>query len=898
MVWPYILYLTFVTVAVVILIFLGAYAWQQHLTPGAKAFAWAMFTLAGMAMWNGLIVVTNTERETLLFGRLGYISVVQVPISWLAFVLQYTNHDTWLTKRRLVLVSVVPAVTLIAAWVNPLLPLIWSEYHLVPVRSFLLLDVRFGPLMWLFIVYTYALIIITGIMLARKVFYSSSLYRLQALSMIIAIVIPIVVNTLYLSHVVRRLLYVDFTPLGFALSGIVLTWGLFRYRLFDLGPLARDMLVEKMQEGVLVLDGKDRILDMNPAARSILGISRTSLLTVSIEQILPMWPHITAVLSTTPQVQVEMSQSIDAVEYQFEVNVSSLYNVAGEIPGRLVILHDITARKRVELQLRQRAQELEALAFVSELMRTAETLDEFLGAALARAAEVLQAAFISVYLLKSGTDILELRADYPPGFLMIGLQHRLGEGITGYVAATGTLYMTEDVTHDPKVHLLPEEIHLAAETALRSQLTLPLRMQTAVVGVLHVGLAQKRPFHDDEIRLATAVADILGSAINRLMVVERLEEDVAARTIEIRAEQEKLEIILSNVQDAIVLFGLDKVIVYVNRAFVDLTGYTIEDLRGRYSLTGWIEFLPQQDQQTLNAALADGRSWQAELTLADRNGRSYQAAMIVAPVHDPEGELVGYVSSHRDITWRKELDRARNQFMSNVSHQLRTPVANIKLYADLLRVGRTEEKRSHYIKVLGEQIERLEHMVQDIIEMTSLDSGKAVHTWAPLSWPHILEAVWGLFETIAETANLQLVISPLPVNLPIAKGDDDRLVQALAELVGNAIAFTPAGGCVTLSVNTAVAQNRPWLTVTVQDTGPGVPVQEQTEIFGRFYRGQLAASGHIPGTGLGLSIVKAIIDAHGGYVTLRSEVNVGSAFTCWLPVVYDQKSTELPSVSA
>ena len=125
---------------------------------------------------------------------------------------------------------------------------------------------------------------------------------------------------------------------------------------------------------------------------------------------------------------------------------------------------------------------------------------------------------------------------------------------------------------------------------------------------------------------------------------------------------------------------------------------------------------------------------------------------------------------------------------------------------------------------------------------------------------------------------------PAPLDLPAINGDRDRLVQALGELVENAVIFTPAGGQVTVEAGTVEEKGQRWVTVAVRDTGPGISHEEQERVFDRFYRGSLAESGHLPGTGLGLSIAQEIVRAHGGRVTVASQVGVGSTFTVTLPI--------------
>jgi signal transduction histidine kinase len=129
---------------------------------------------------------------------------------------------------------------------------------------------------------------------------------------------------------------------------------------------------------------------------------------------------------------------------------------------------------------------------------------------------------------------------------------------------------------------------------------------------------------------------------------------------------------------------------------------------------------------------------------------------------------------------------------------------------------------------------------------------------------------------------LSLAAAPLPSSLPAVRGDQARLTQALKEVVENAVVFTPSGGYVTLQAEAVEGDGQTWVAMSVRDTGPGIPLQEQDRVFDRFFRGSLVDPGHIRGTGLGLCIVQEIIRAHGGHVTVESG-ETGSTFTLRLP---------------
>jgi signal transduction histidine kinase len=218
-----------------------------------------------------------------------------------------------------------------------------------------------------------------------------------------------------------------------------------------------------------------------------------------------------------------------------------------------------------------------------------------------------------------------------------------------------------------------------------------------------------------------------------------------------------------------------------------------------------------------------------------------------------------------------------------VTHQLRTPLTNIKLYTELLQGGLSAGKSQHYLQVLASQAERLEHLVQDILELASLDSSDNMLDWRETN---IAEMVFQMCEGHQERAyqQQQTLRCHLADNIPHIMGDPARLRQAIGELLDNAFAYTPAGGHISAEVAAPVEDNRHWVTITIIDDGPGISAQEQAHIFERFFRGTLAEQGHIIGTGLGLCISQQITQAHHGHLTLHSEPGVGTRFTVWLPL--------------
>lgn len=352
----------------------------------------------------------------------------------------------------------------------------------------------------------------------------------------------------------------------------------------------------------------------------------------------------------------------------------------------------------------------------------------------------------------------------------------------------------------------------------------------------------------------------------------------------VRSEQERSAIILQSVNDAIAVSDLDYKVTYVNRAFTQLTGYQFKeavDKPANFIVYGRI---PQPAWEQISHALRAQTVWEGELQFLRKNGVVYDAAVLIAPMRDGDGQLIGYVSSHRDITQAKHLEETRRHFITNVSHELRTPVTNLKLYADLLQRNFDTSRKEDYFTTLNDQIERLEAIIQNTLDLTSLeDNGKQLQK-QPVSWVKLSQDLQARFQARAEEKQISLHFSPRLPDLPPIQGDSQRIFQALHELIQNAITFSKIGGEVTVDGKVQKEKSKQWLTLWVTDTGHGIAENEQGHIFDRFYRGETAAAGHIPGTGLGLSMIKLIMQAHDGRVTVESNLEQGSTFTLWFPL--------------
>jgi signal transduction histidine kinase len=236
-------------------------------------------------------------------------------------------------------------------------------------------------------------------------------------------------------------------------------------------------------------------------------------------------------------------------------------------------------------------------------------------------------------------------------------------------------------------------------------------------------------------------------------------------------------------------------------------------------------------------------------------------------------------------------DQLKTSFVSDVSHELRTPLSNIRLYLDLLRRG-PKDRYENYLQTLDRETNRLVALIEDLLTISSLDAGTTTPNANSLDLNKIAKALAEDRKRLYSDRKLELALDLEP-DLPRVAADEKMISQVIANLMTNALNYTPEGGHINVSTANIVDDEGAWSTLSVQDDGPGIPAGELDRIFDRFFRGSITRKTATPGTGLGLSISKEILERHQGRITVKSEPGEGSVFTIWLPCTRDAIDDEL-----
>lgn len=379
-------------------------------------------------------------------------------------------------------------------------------------------------------------------------------------------------------------------------------------------------------------------------------------------------------------------------------------------------------------------------------------------------------------------------------------------------------------------------------------------------------------------RFSDEFAD-LASYFNAMVAKLRVFHEL--RVAEILAEKKKNETILQTIDDGIVVVDDQRKVIALNAAAVNALGLTSAplgqpDLREIVVDEGFCRAI-----ETGLLAESPGTDEHGEQYVTLRRGgkeRRYEYSITTVPA---AGEKrVGVVVVLRDITRLWELDRMKSEFVMTASHELRTPLTSIEMSVGLLqeRTGdRLEASEQELLRVAQEEVVRLKHLVNELLDLTKIESGKIEMQVTDVSARALLENAVEPFRAQAGERETELLLE-LGDDAPTVHCDPNKITWVLTNLVGNALRYTKPGGHVWLSAERAGH----WIHLYVRDDGAGIPYAKQAAIFGKFV--QVEESGEPGGAGLGLAIAKEIVRAHRGHIWVESEPGKGSLFIIALPV--------------
>lgn len=503
--------------------------------------------------------------------------------------------------------------------------------------------------------------------------------------------------------------------------------------------------------------------------------------------------------------------------------------------------------KRNTKNLERRLVDLEALQKIGQQVTASLDLDSVLKAVVDAAVELTGAEEGSILLLDENTGELYMRAarNFQEDFVRT-FRIPAKDSIPGETLRSGEPILI----HEDK----PQKIKTAY--LVHTLIYVPMRIKGRDIGVLGVDNRQGgKPFSEYHLGLVSTLANYASIAIENARLYAQAE-----------VELEKLETILAKIKDGVIVVDEHTRLILINQSAQDAFNITDGDVLGKRAKS----LIRHDDLLEILVDKDHNHPYRTEISLED--GRYLNAQITPIPG-------LGLAVTVQDITYLKELDRIKSDFVNTVSHDLRSPLTAILGYVELIeRVGSINSQQKEFIRRVEISVQSITSLINDLLDLGRIEAGFDTRKEiVPIS-TIIRYTTDGLKNRLADKS--QTIEINIAENLPLVLGNPVQLEQMLFNVVGNANKYTPDGGRINVSASAKGDQ----IILQVNDNGPGIPHADQAYIFDKFYR-----AGNIPegvlGTGLGLAIVKSIVDNHQGRIWVESVLGEGSTFTIVLPAV-------------
>ena len=382
-------------------------------------------------------------------------------------------------------------------------------------------------------------------------------------------------------------------------------------------------------------------------------------------------------------------------------------------------------------------------------------------------------------------------------------------------------------------------------------------------------------------KLSVQVTDLQDSQKAVANILEDVEEEKKKSELLVQ-EMNKFKLAVENTSDMVVISDAERNIVYVNPAVLETTGYTVEESMNTKCGTVWSSFLEEKVYANIWKVLLSKKTWNGQIQNTRKNEQVYESASTITPILDKDKNILFFVEISRDVTREADIDKAKTEFVSLASHQLRTPLSTINWYAEMLMaedVGKLNTEQKQFMQEIYTGNQRMVDLVNSLLNVSRIELGTFMIEPEKCSIAEMITAELKELTPMVTEKGLT-VDTKLSSSVPKIMVDPKLMRIIVDNILTNAVKYTPKTG----SIIVTLSKKGKSAILKVQDSGYGIPETQKEKIFTKLFRADNVQEKDTTGTGLGLYMAKSILDHSGGKIWFESEEDVGTTFFVEIPL--------------
>ena len=795
----------------------------------------------------------------LFWSQLSYLGITGAVVSYFFLALVYGQYRRHLTRRNIVLILIIPFLTILIVATNNWHHWYYTNISINPNNNIAIYTHGFW--FWIYTTYAYILLAIGLIILLKAIFRLPSIYKDKIILLIIGAILPFIGNVMYVFNL-NPIPGLDWTPLAFGISGLILVWGVYRYRLLDLIPVARHKLVETMVDGVMVIDIQDRIVDLNPAMETIIGVPADKALGQEATEVLTNWKELLYCLQDGKDTQTEIQLVKDNLVLFYDLLISTIFDKRNLISGHLILLRNITKYKFAENALRVSENEFRELF---QNMRSGVAVYQSVDEGRDFVFKRLNVAAEHLTQIKSKDVIGKRVTTVFPGIKEFGL-----------LEVFKRVWRTGKPAHHPTSLYKDERISSWFENYVyKLQSEEIVAVFDDITDRKHNEVLQHVIFQIAEAATTVSAMDELYQTIHQL-----LGKIINVNNFYIALyDQEKQLLSFPFCKDEVDIYpkpkalgrGLTEYMIHTGKSlFLPKTELfkLVED--GEIELIGTPAELylgtPLKIKTRIIGVLAV-QSYSANDVYSEKDLRvlEYVSGQIAAVIIHKQAEEIIRKSEEKHRLLSEELGKAnslKELLLDVISHDLKNPAGIIRGFAE---IAVEEDPDNDILKYLYTSSNNLLKVIDNAAILSKVGVGDEIDK-EELDLIELIEIVVGEFSNPLDELNIDLEINSVK---PLTITANPIISEVFRNYISNAIKYAGTGKKILIDVK----QNRDYLIAEVTDFGKTVPKRDYKRIFTRKYQLE-----HGQGRGLGLAIVKRIAEAHNAEVGVRPNQPTGNIF--------------------